>query len=88
MTTAFLPGLEDVPAPPGLSGRSLALWRLARHPAKRLILEALFAIAGGRDSSARRRRPRSGGASKSSVTTRRPRAMSIFTFASSIGTLA
>ena len=45
----YLPGFEDLPAPPGLSGRALALWRLARFPAKRLVLEALFAIAGGRD---------------------------------------
>jgi hypothetical protein len=46
--TRYLPGLEDVPAPPGLAGRDLALWRLARFPAKRLVLEAVFAIAGSR----------------------------------------
>jgi hypothetical protein len=48
VTTRYLPGLEDVPAPPGIAGRDLALWRLARFPAKRLVLEAIFSIAGSR----------------------------------------
>jgi hypothetical protein len=48
VTTRYLPGLEDVPAPPGIAGRDLVLWRLARFPAKRLIMQALFSIAGGR----------------------------------------
>jgi hypothetical protein len=46
--TAFLPGLEDVQAPPGPQGWAEALDRLAFKPARRIILLALRAIAGTR----------------------------------------
>jgi hypothetical protein len=49
MTAAFLPGLEDVESPSGPRGWDLAFLRVSRHPAKRIILEAIRRLAGTRD---------------------------------------